>query len=164
MTHRPDSRAQPAETDVNGTPTFEPPDMAGWWYRGGQWERGPELIPYGNDASSWGGAAKKAGFDCASPTGGQIYATLGLYRQRKDPYAWAIVLDLDCGEAVYTPSMHEAMAVLAQWAPAIQALNAGQQDLIIADGIGLAVDHLGNGDPDRSGIAGLVHAIAKAAR
>lgn len=109
-------------------PTEPIPDTA-WWYRGGEWERGPRLIDWDAhpELDSFARAAAAAGFDVFTSTGNEEVSSAPLHIQvfvRHEPdEAWAIRIDADCAEEVYTSSLPDTMALLAQWAPTLQSLN-----------------------------------------
>lgn len=125
-------------TDTNDT---------AWWYRDGHWERGPHALTWPDGQSGWDNAAEACGLyrftsshrlgDCTSIT---VYQ-----RPPKDGEThetWAIVIESEGTDAVYTTSLPDTMTVLAQWAPAVNLLNIDALPGIIGDGIESAVEYL----------------------
>lgn len=148
------------------TETSVDAETGGWWCTDGRWHRGPELIEWDSDFKDWEHAAGAAGFSIVAGWGSDssILATVGLYGRGDGTYAVAIN-NIDGGEAAYAKSFPDAMNVIGQWAPALQALNAQHQDTVIGDGLVLAAGYLAQGDPSSDdGIAALVRLIVRAAK
>lgn len=138
-----------------------------WWYRDGTWHRGPRLVDW--DAhpqfDTFALAAVAAGFDILTSTGNdEVHATalhIQVLVRHKPDTAWIVRIDAECAEEVYAPSLPDTMALLAQWAPTIQALNN------IAPSSALTLlAHLAASDEDGYGpdLDAVIRRIAKAAR